>query len=79
MNLYKINLHLETLENGQILATSKDVPGLVAQGRTIQEAVEIAQDVARKIFDSHLEYGDPLPENLSTVSDSIDLNIAVAI
>jgi predicted RNase H-like HicB family nuclease len=79
MNLYKINLHLETLEDGQILATSQDVPGLVAQGRTIQEAVEIAQDVARKIIESHLEYGDPLPENLLTVADSIDVNIAVAI
>jgi predicted RNase H-like HicB family nuclease len=53
MEQYKISLHLETLENGQILATSEDVPGLVAQGRTIQETIEIAQDVARKIIESY--------------------------
>jgi predicted RNase H-like HicB family nuclease len=64
MEQYKISLHLETLKNGQILATSEDVPGLVAQGRTIQEAIEIAQDVARKIIESYKEHGEPLPGSL---------------
>ena len=39
-----------------------DVPGLVAEGRTLTETAEIAQDVARKILDrSCVEHGDPLP------------------
>lgn len=76
---YKINLHLESLENGQILATSEDVPGLVAQGRTLQETIEIAQDVARKIIESHEEHGDPLPDSLKVISDNIAIDIAVAI
>jgi len=79
MEQYKISLHLETLENGQILATSEDVPGLVAQGRTIQEAIEIAQDVARKIIESYKEHGEPLPGSLKVLSDNTDINIAVAI
>lgn len=79
MEQYKINLHLETLENGQVLATSKDVPGLIAQGRTIQETIEIAQDVARKIIESYIEHGDPLPETLSVISESTDIYIAVAV
>ena len=56
-----ISLHIEKLEEGGYLATSKDLPGLIAQGRTIAEAMEIAQDVARKIIESHVEHGDPLP------------------
>ena len=56
-----INLDVESLSEGGYLATSNDLPGLVAQGRTIAECVEIAQDVARKLIESYLERGDPLP------------------
>ena len=47
------------------VATSPDVPGLVAEGRSIVETVEIAQGLARKIAESFLEHGDPLPPSLS--------------
>jgi len=57
-----IKLEIEPLEEGGFVATSPDVPGLVAQGRTIEETVEIARDVARKIAESCIEHGDPLPE-----------------
>ena len=43
-----VNIHIERLPEGVYLATSKDIPGLVAQGRTVTEALEIARDVARK-------------------------------
>ncbi|HEB64977.1 MAG TPA: type II toxin-antitoxin system HicB family antitoxin [Chloroflexi bacterium] len=56
-----LNLHIEPLEEGGYLATSDDLPGLIAQGRTIAETVEIAQDVARKLIESYVEHGDPLP------------------
>ncbi|MBI5490415.1 MAG: type II toxin-antitoxin system HicB family antitoxin [Deltaproteobacteria bacterium] len=56
-----IRLHMEQLETGGYVATSPDVPGLVAQGRTLAETAEIAQDVARKILESCIENGDPLP------------------
>ena len=61
---YRLNLHIEMVENSQYLATSPDVPGLVAQGRTVREAVEIAEDVAKKIMESCIEHGDALPGNL---------------
>ena len=54
-----IRLHIETLDNGGFLATSADVPGLVADGRTTAEAAEIAQGLARKIAESCIEHGDP--------------------
>jgi antitoxin HicB len=56
-----IRVRVERLENGCFLGTSPDVPGLVAEGRSIAEAVEIAQGLARKIVESCLEHGDPLP------------------
>ena len=59
-----IRLHVERLEDGDFLATSPDVPGLVAQGRSLTETVEIAQDLTRKIAESCLEHGDPLPPAL---------------
>lgn len=56
-----LNIQIEPLEEGGYLATSDDVQGLVAQGRTVAETMEIAQDVARKLIESYLEHGDPLP------------------
>ncbi len=41
-----INLHIEKLPEGVYLATSDEVQGLVAQGRTVSETIEIARDVA---------------------------------
>ena len=56
-----IRLDIAALTDGGYLATSPDVPGLVAEGRTLTETAEIAQDVARKILESCVEHGDPLP------------------
>ena len=59
-----VKLRLEPLAEGAYLATSSDLPGLVAQGRTVAETLEIAQDVARKLVESYLEHGDELPAAL---------------
>ena len=56
-----ITIKIEPLDEGGYLATSADVQGLVAQGRTVAETMEIAQDVARKLIESCIEHGDPLP------------------
>jgi len=76
-----IRLHIEALVEGGFLATSPDVPGLVAEGRSIMEATEIAQGLVRKIVESCLEHGDPLPSALSQVhtGGSVDLTIPVGI
>ena len=50
-----VKLHIEKLPEGVYLATSDDVPGLVAQGRTIQETLEIARDVAKKLLEAEAE------------------------
>ena len=48
----KIDLHIEKLPEGYYLATSSSVQGLVAQGRTISETLEIARDVAKKLLEA---------------------------
>ena len=45
-----IRLRVEKLPEGVFLATSEDVQGLVAQGRTVEETLEIAKDVAKKLI-----------------------------
>ncbi|MCX7792585.1 MAG: type II toxin-antitoxin system HicB family antitoxin [Chloroflexaceae bacterium] len=64
MNELILSITIEPLEEGGYLATSDDLQGLIAQGRTIAETVEIAQDVARKLIESYVEHGDPLPPGI---------------
>ena len=75
-----IRLHIEPLEEGGYLATSPDVPGLVAEGRSVVEAVEIAQGLTRKIVESCLEHGDPLPPALARLrKPPLDLLVPVGV
>ena len=81
MNESAVRLRIEPLDEGGYLATSPDVPGLVAEGRSVTEAAEIAQGLVRKIAESCLEHGDPLPGALATLPEghaSIDLMVPVS-
>jgi predicted RNase H-like HicB family nuclease len=50
-----IRIQIEELPEGVCLATSDEFPGLVAQGRTVAEALDIARDVARKLIEARRE------------------------
>ena len=50
-----INIHIEKLPEGFYLATSDDLQGLVAQGWTVSETIEIARDVAKKLIEASQE------------------------
>jgi predicted RNase H-like HicB family nuclease len=50
-----IKVHIEKLPEGVYLATSEDLQGLVAQGRTMSETLEIARDVARRLIEAQDE------------------------
>ncbi|MDO8588577.1 MAG: type II toxin-antitoxin system HicB family antitoxin [Armatimonadota bacterium] len=74
-----LQLHIRKLPEGVYLATCESLPGFLAQGRTIAETVEIAQDVARKLIESYVEHGDPVPEPLSgQLPAEFDVSISVA-
>lgn len=71
-----IRLHIQPLDEGGYVATSPDVPGLVAQGRTVVEVAEIARDLAKEIAQSCFEHGFPLPPAFqSSASVPTDLKI----
>ncbi len=72
-----INIHIEKLPEGVYLATSEDMPGLVAQGRTVTEALEIARDVARKLMEARAERRSDL--KLSGMGDSFDYPLIVSV
>jgi antitoxin HicB len=75
-----LKLHIESLKKGGYLATSDALPGLVAQGRTIGETLEIAQDVARKLVESYVQHKDKLPIGLKEVQKKgLDINIPVGL
>lgn len=50
-----IGIQVEELPEGMFLATSDELPGLVAQGRTVAETLEIARDVARRLIEARRE------------------------
>lgn len=74
-----LKLHVETLDEGGYVATSPDLPGLVAQGRTLAETMDIAHDVARKLIESFEEHGDPLPPGIKKPVKEMDIDIAVGV
>lgn len=72
---HMVNLHIEKLPEGVYLATSDVIQGLVAQGRTIQETIEIARDVAKKILEAtHEREGTP---RLPPANDAFDYPLIV--
>jgi predicted RNase H-like HicB family nuclease len=71
-----INIHVEKLPEGVYLATSEDMPGLVAQGRTATEALEIARDVARKLVEARAERQSKV--KLTEIGDSFDYPLIVS-
>jgi predicted RNase H-like HicB family nuclease len=72
-----VRLHIKRLPEGLYLATSNDVQGLVAQGRTIAETIEIARDVARRLLDAQ---GAPEGKvKITPTRDSFDYPLIVGL
>ena len=70
------HIHVEQLAEGVYLATSEQLPGLVAQGRTVAETLEIARDVARRLIEARSQReGAPC---LPAVTEYQDFTIVVA-
>ena len=70
-----VNLHIEKLPEGFYLATSDNLQGLIARGRTITETIEIAKDVAKKLIEAQEEQ---IPQ-LKMVSDSFDYPMVIGV
>ncbi len=69
-----IKLKIVKLPEGIYLATSNDVQGLVAEGRTIAETIEIARDVARKLLELQ---GEPTSDEINITN--IEMPIVIGL
>ena len=54
-------VRIEELPEGGFLATSEDLPDLIAYAVSVPEAIEIAKDVAQKLVESYIEHNGELP------------------
>lgn len=70
-----IHIKLEKLPEGLYLATSDDIQGLVAQGRTVAETLEIARDIVRRLVEAHSERADEF--HLKDIPDEMDFPMAI--
>ena len=70
-----IQVHVERLPEGLYLATSEELAGLVAQGRTVAETLEIARDVAKKLVEARTERDEAV--RIPAARDQQDFTIIV--
>jgi len=70
-----VNLHIEKMPEGFFLATSNDVQGLIAQGRTLSETIEIARDIAKKLIEAQ----EGQMEGLISVKDEFDFPVVIGV
>jgi predicted RNase H-like HicB family nuclease len=70
-----VNLQIEKLPEGVYLATSDNLQGLVVQGSSITETVEIARDVAKKLIEAQ----EQQIVNLAMLSNSFNYPLVVSV
>ncbi len=71
-----VRVHVQKLPEGVYLATSDEIQGLVAQGRTVSETLEIARDVAKKLIEA--QEGRKSETKLEPIAEDFDYPLLVA-
>jgi len=71
-----LQIQIEELPEGFYLATCDELPGLVAQGKTVAETLDIARDVAKNLIEARREREGDV--SLQQASDRRDYTIVVA-
>lgn len=79
LEMYQITLEIRRLDEGPYLGTSPDLPGLIVQGATPEEVVELAPDVARDLISVMIETGESLPSGVRPLINSDRIPIVVPV
>lgn len=58
----QVRIEVETEEDGRYLAEAPALPGVMAYGRTRQEAVRRVQALVLRVIADRLEHGEAAPE-----------------
>jgi predicted RNase H-like HicB family nuclease len=62
VEIQPIRVEVEREEDGRILASVPDLPGVMAYGATEEEAVRKVKSIALRILADTIESGEDLPE-----------------
>jgi predicted RNase H-like HicB family nuclease len=57
-----LTLEVEQEEDGRWLAEVPELPGVLAYGRTRQEAIERTQALCLRVLADRLDHGEPVPQ-----------------
>jgi antitoxin HicB len=68
MSEYRYTVVFEPAEEGGYVVTCPALPGLVAEGDTLQEAREMAGDAIRAYLETLSKKGQPLPIDIEAGS-----------
>jgi len=75
--VYQITLEIQKLEEGPYLGTSPELPGLIVQGATPEEVVDLAPDIARALIAVMLETGQELPSSVRYLPSPTRIQLVV--
>ena len=77
MNLYRLPLEIEPLEEGGYLGRSPILPGLNVQGDSIEEVERLAPGVAKAVIEAMQTKGVPLPAQGEEVAPPFHVQLLV--
>lgn len=64
----KFDIQYEQEEDGRWLAEVMELPGVLAYGRTLDEAMARVQALTLRVLADRLEHGESVPSRLMSVS-----------
>jgi predicted RNase H-like HicB family nuclease len=67
VKIQPIRVEIECEEDGRILATMPDLPGVMAYGVTEDEAVRKVKSIALQVLAGMIESGEEVPEPLKVL------------
>jgi predicted RNase H-like HicB family nuclease len=67
VEIQPIRVELEQEEDGRILASVPDLPGLMAYGVSEEEAIRKVKSIALQVLADMIESGDEVPEPLKVL------------
>jgi len=76
---YRFTVLYEPAEEGGYVVTCPALPGLVAEGETLDEAREMARDAIRAYVDSLKKDGLPIPVDKKLVLDPVKEELRVPV
>ena len=64
MDIHPLRIEIESEEDGRLLASVPELPGVMAYGKTEEEAIRKVKAVALQILADMIESGEDVPESL---------------